>query len=98
MGLGADPPAAGGYGGSGGEALSRWRFLEKKLFQCLWIIFRKCLKPYEKIKIVQSSFYFLQFESKTRLKSCISGLNFVSDLAQVEKSKAHCLLQYFCGK
>ena len=34
----------------------------------------------------------MQFKSKTRLKSCILGLNFVSDLAQVRGSKVHCLL------
>ena len=32
-------------------------------------------------------FFFLQFKSKTRLKPCILGLNFVSDLAQVGVSK-----------
>ena len=47
--------------------------------------------------IVQSSNY-LQFKSKTRLKSYILVLNFASDLAQVEGSKAHCLLQYFSSK
>ena len=50
-----------------------------------------------KKKKKQSSFC-LQFKSKTRLKSCILGLNFVRDLAQVGGSKVPCLLQYFSSK
>ena len=38
--------------------------------------------------MVQSSLY-LQFKSKTRLKSCSLVLNFVSDLAQVGGSTMH---------
>ena len=43
-------------------------------------------------------FLLLQFKYKTRLKCCILGLNFLSDLAQVEESKAHCLMHYFSDK
>ena len=48
---------------SGGEAPSRWaifcNFLEKKLFQCLWITFRMCSEPFEKTR-------FLTFESQLK--------------------------------
>ena len=40
----------------------------------------------------------MQFKSKTRLKSRILGLNFVSDLAQIGESNEHCLVQYFSSK
>ena len=40
------------------------------------------MKVNEKKQIVQSSFY-LQFKPKTRSKSCILGLNLVSDLIQL---------------
>ena len=42
--------------------------------------------------------FHLQFKSKTRLKSCIWGLDFVTDLAQVGESKVHCLLQHSISK
>ena len=45
-------------------------------------------------QIIQS-FFYLQFKSKTYLKSCILGSNLVSDLGQVGRSKVHCLVQYF---
>ena len=57
----------------------------------------KHLKPNSKNQIVQSSIY-LQFKTKTRLKSCTLGLNFVRDLAQVGGSKVDCLLLYFSSK
>ena len=50
-GLGAEPPAAGGYGGSRGKLSAAGRFFKKKLFQCHWITFRSCLKPFEKRNI-----------------------------------------------
>ena len=50
-----------------------------------------------KNEIVQFSFY-LQFKSKTRLRSYILELNFVGSLAQVGESKARCLQQYLSGK
>ena len=70
--------------------------------------FCTCSEPFErtrfltyesqlKNKIVQSSFY-LQYKSKTRLRSYILVLNFVRDLAQVRENKAHWLLQYFSCK
>ena len=40
----------------------------------------KHLKPNSKNQIVQSSIY-LQFKTKTRLKSCTLGLNFVRDFS-----------------
>ena len=55
-----------------------------------FLTFQSLLKK-TKLLIVQSSFY-LQFNPKTGLKSCILVLNFVSDLAQVGASKIHCIL------
>ena len=51
----------------------------------------------EKIKPLRPPFC-LQFRYKTRLKSWILGLNFVSDLVQVEENKVQCLLHYFRSK
>ena len=80
--LGAESPAAGGYEG---EVPSCWTIfcnsLEKNTIYWHWITFRTCSKKFESTRfltfqsqlknlIVQSSFY-LQFKSKTRLKSCI---------------------------
>ena len=50
-GLGAEPLAVGGYGGFVAKLSAAGQFLEKKLFQCRWITFRTCLKPFEKKQI-----------------------------------------------
>ena len=91
--------------GSGGEAPSSWaifrNFMNKKAvlspLDHVSHVFRAIRKPIEKIKLF-SPFFCLLFKSKTRLKYCILGLNFVSDSAQVGESKVHCLMQYFSCK
>ena len=91
-----DPPAAGRF----------VIFLKKKtilmpldhISQMFRTICRNNILTVESQKLHCSSSFYLQFKSKTRLKSCILVLNFVSDLAQAEESKVHCLLHYFNNK
>ena len=75
--------------GHGGGALSRWaiycNFLEKNgYFNAIRITFRTFSEPFEKTKFLmfesqlKKSLPLLQAKSKTRLKSCILGLNFVT--------------------
>ena len=84
-------------------------FRKKKLFQYHCITFHTYLEPFQNTRFLtfESQLKKLSclvllllaiFKSKTRLISCILGLNFVSDLAQVRGIKAHCLLQYFGSK
>ena len=74
--------------GRGGYAPSRWAifciFLEKSgYFNAILITFRTFLEPFERTKFLmfesrlKKSLSLLQVKSKTRLKSCILGLNFV---------------------
>ena len=75
--------------GHGGAAPSRWaifcNFLEKNgYFNAIRITFRTFSEPFEKTKFLmfesqlKKSLPLLQVMSKTRLKSCILGLNFVT--------------------
>ena len=112
-GSGTEPPSAGGYGGLGSKPPAAGRFFvifwKKKLSvntigsqfariqSHLKVLYFWHLKANWKNKVVQS-FFCLQFKSKTRSKSCILGLNFVSDLAHVGGSKVHCLLRYSSRK
>ena len=105
-------PTAGGYGGLGEIPTADGRlfviFWIKKLFYYHWITFYTYSETFESTRFLTfeiqlkakllSSFFCSQFKSKTCLKSCILGLNFVSDLAQVGGSKVHCLLHYFSGE
>ena len=50
------------------------------------------LKPNKKNKLFNPSFTY-KIKSKSSLKSCILGSNFVGDLAQVSESEVHCLVQ-----
>ena len=62
------------------------------------------LEPFERTKVLSFESqlkklnfkfsFFLQVKFKTRLKSCIFGLNFVSDLAQVGEVRyiASCII------
>ena len=74
--------------GSGGKAPSRWaifcKFLEKNgYFNAIWITFCTFSESFEIIKLLRyesqlnKSFPLLQVKSKTCLRSCILGLNFV---------------------
>ena len=75
---------------SGGEAHTvAWRFfvslLEKNgYFNAIWITFRSFSETFERTKFLRferqltKSIPLLQVKSKTRLKSCILGLNFVT--------------------
>ena len=74
---------------SGGEAPSRWaifhNFLEKNgYFNTIRITVRTFSEPFERTKFLRfesqwnKSLPLLQVKSKTRLKSCISWLNFVT--------------------
>ena len=74
---------------SRGETPSRWaifcRFLEKNgYFNAIWITFRTFSDPFERTKFLRfesqltKSLSLLRAKSKTRLKSCILGLNFVT--------------------
>ena len=76
-------------GGHGGGAPSRWeiycKFLEKnRYFIAIKITFRTFSEPFERTKFLmfenqlKKSLPLLQVKSKTRLKSCILGLNFVT--------------------
>ena len=78
---------------SGGEAPSRWaifcKFLGKNgYFSAIWITFRTFSEPFERTKFLKfeiqlnKSHPLLQVKSKTRLKSCILGLNFVTSPGQ----------------
>ena len=63
----------------------------------IWITFRTFLEPFERTTLLRFesqlkscnclACLYLQVKPKTRLKSYIFGLNFVSDLAQFEGSK-----------
>ena len=75
--------------GSGGEAHSRLaifcKFLEKNgYFNAIWITFPSFSETFERTKFLRferqlnKSIPLLQVKSKTRLKSCILGLNFVT--------------------
>ena len=75
--------------GHGSGASSRWVifyiFLEKSgYFYAIWITIRTFLESFEKTKFLmfesqlKKSLPLLQAKSKTRLKSCILGLNFVT--------------------
>ena len=75
--------------GHGGEAPSRWaifcNFLGKNgYFKAIRITFRTFSEPFERTKFLmlesqlKKSLPLLQVKSKTRLKSCILGLNFVT--------------------
>ena len=72
-----------------GRAPSRWaifcNFLEKNgFFNAILITFRIFSEPFERTKFLmfesqlKKSLSLLQVKSKTRLKSCISGLSFVT--------------------
>ena len=87
--------------GHGGGARSRWeifcKFLENNgYFNTIKITFRTFLEPVEKTKFLmfesqlKKSLPLLQVKSKTRLKTCILGLNFVT-----RDIKVHCFLQQF---
>ena len=76
--------------GARGGAPSRWaifcNFLEKKngYFNAILITFRTFSEPFERTKFLmfesrlKKSLSLFQVKSKTRLKSCILGLNFVT--------------------
>ena len=75
--------------GHGGGALSNraifYNFLEKNgYFIAIWITFRTFSEPFERTKFLmfesqlKKSLPLFQVKSKTRLKSCILGLNFVT--------------------
>ena len=72
-----------------GEAPSCWaifcKLLEKNGYlNAIWITFRKFFEPFKTTKFLRfgsqlnKSLPLLQVKSKTRLKSCILGLNFVT--------------------
>ena len=73
-----------------GQSTSRWaifcKFLEKMAlekinFSAIWITFRTFSESFETTKFesqLNKSLPLLQVKSKTRLKSCIFGLNFVT--------------------
>ena len=74
---------------SRGEAPSRWaifcKFLEKNgYFNAIWITFRTFSEPFKRTKFLRfesqlkKSLPLLQVKSKTRLKSFVLGLNFVT--------------------
>ena len=90
---------------SGSEALSRWaifcKFLKKNgYFNAIWITFHTFSEPFEVTKFLRfegqlnKSFLLLQVKSKTRLKSCVLGLNFVTWHGQGNQG-ALCFLQHF---
>ena len=75
--------------GHEGGAPSRWaifcNFLEKNgYFNAIWITFRTVSEPFERTKFLmfksqlKKSLPLFQVKSKTRFKSCILGLNFVT--------------------
>ena len=74
---------------SEGKAPSRWaifcKFLEKNgYFDAIWITFRTFSEPFERTKFLRLESQLNKFlpllhvKSKTRLKSCILGLIFVT--------------------
>ena len=75
-GLGAEPPATGQF------FISFWK--KNGYFIAIRITFRTISEPFERTKFLmfesqlKKSLPLLQVKSKTRLKSCISGLNFVT--------------------
>ena len=87
---GVKPPAAGGYLSLGSKhpAISRVFFLsfwEKNgYFNAIWITFGMFSEPFERTRFftfesqLNKSLSLLQVKSKTRLKYCILGLNFVT--------------------
>ena len=93
------PPEAMGVWG---EAPSRWaifyNFGEKTLyFKAIWITFCTFLEPFERTKFLRfesqlnKSPPLLQVKSKTRLKSNILGLNFVT---WPKSGKSRCIAFY----
>ena len=75
--------------GHGGGAPNRWaifcKFLGKNgYFNAIRITFRMFSEPFKRTKflmlesLLKKSLPLLQVKSKTRLKSCILGLNFVT--------------------
>ena len=82
--MGAEPPVAGGYWGSGGKAPSRWAifvsFWKKKLFKSHQITFCMSSEPFQRTRFLtfqsqskkfSCSILFLQLNPKTRLEYCI---------------------------
>ena len=95
-GMGAKPPEAGDFFGKLRyfDAIGSHSECVKPLSRSKFLTLESQLK---KIKLFNPLFtYYLS--QKHVLKSCILGLNFVSDLAQVGGSKVHCLVQYFSSK
>ena len=88
-GLGAEPPATGGYGSLGAKHpavgrlfVSFWK--KNGYLNAIWITFRTFSERFERTKILRFDSQFnkslplLQVKSKTHLKSFILGLNFVT--------------------
>ena len=85
--MGAEPTAAGGYGSLGAKHPAAGRFFlfwEKNgNFNAIWITFRMFSELFERTKFLRfesqlnKSFPLFQVKSKTRLKSCILGVNLV---------------------
>ena len=91
--------------GPGGVATIRgslWKsgackFLEKNgYFNAIWITFRTFSEPFERTKFLRfesqlnKSLHLLQVKSQTRLKSFISGLNFVTWRGQGNQDTSLC--------
>ena len=83
-GMGAEPPAAGRF------FVIFWK--ENGYFSAIRITFRTFSEPFERTKFLmfesqlKNLLPLLQVKSKTHLKSCILGLNFVTWLKS-EKSR-----------
>ena len=88
-GLGAEPPAAVGYGSLGANHPAAGRFFvsfwkKNGCLNAIWITFRTFSEPFERTKFLRfesqlnKSLPLLQVKSKARLKSFILGLNFVT--------------------
>ena len=65
-------------------AINRKFWKKNGYFNAFWITFHSFSEPFERTKFLRfksqlnKSLPLLQVKSKTRLKSCISGLNFVT--------------------
>ena len=65
--MGAEPPAAGGYGGLGAKPPAAGRFLKvfgKKIFKSHWITFCTSSEPFQRTR-------FLTFQSQSKKFSCL---------------------------